>query len=30
MRTDEFFMNDFGVHLWSIMQSIKPDFFISM
>ncbi|MBU5426065.1 hypothetical protein KQI41_06520 [Tissierella pigra] len=30
MRTDEFFMNDFGIHLWSVMQSIKPDFYFNV
>lgn len=30
MRTDEFFMNDFGIPLWSVMQSIKPDFYFNV
>lgn len=29
MRTDEFFMNDFGIPLWTVMQSIKPDFYFN-
>lgn len=30
MRADEFFMNDFGIPLWSVMQSIKPDFYFNI
>lgn len=30
MRADEFFMNDFGIPLWSVMQSIKPDFYFNV